>query len=187
MSIESDGTKVPKPLDSPQNPPNFLGLSALQNYGLRIEKWVYDQLVSRGYSPIIPPNFSQEGCDMLIESLCIEVKAARKTKRKFILSDGTIAYRDRWQWFINSTHKTEYVLILVAETSPQKRYVFIVPGSQMGNRQHIQITSHPSKYSGWIAQYRDAWEVIPYLQKKVYLNNGPLYELWERAGESMAA
>lgn len=171
-----NGTNVPHSLDSPNNP---AFLSKSQKFGLKVEQWVIEQLVQRGYSPSIPADFFKEGCDAHVNGLCIEIKAAKRTKRKYVLASGEVKYYWRWQWSVHKTHRGEFALILVADTS-KKRVVFIVPGSQVGDRTHLQITSHPEKYTGWLAQYRDKWSVIDYLAAEVYQGNGPLFEEWDQ-------
>lgn len=172
MSTQSDGTIVPKSLDSPH-------LSRDQLVGLEAERWTFDKLVKLGYSPEMSPDFLQEACDMTVKGLCVEVKVARLTYRKIKLSK-TSKYYPRWQWHIHPTHKGEFALILIADCPKSGRYVFVVPGSQVGSTQHLQLTSHPTKYAGWLAKYRDKWEVIDYLAKQVYHDNGPLFEEWDQ-------
>jgi len=174
MSTQYTGTKVPSTLDSP------LPLSRDQRVGLEAENWVFEQLTQRGYSPIIPPDFFKSACDMHVNGLCVEVKVAKRTKRKQKLANGKVKLRDRWQWFIHPTHpKTEYVLILVADDAKKNRYAFILSGSMVGERSHLQLTSHPEKYNGWMAAYRDKWSMIDFLASQAY-KEYPLFENWDR-------
>ena len=179
MSTQKAGTKVPESLDSPQTDSFSPHLGANQRYGLRIEQWVIEKLTQKGYTPTIPTNFSETACDAWIDGLCIEIKGARRTKRTAVLASGEVKTYYRYQWSISPCHRQEYALILVAETPGRKRICFVVPGSQVGERTHLQITSHPLKYQGWLAQYREKWDVIDYLASQVYRGNGPMFENWE--------
>lgn len=183
MSIESTGTLVPASLDSPPNSFNLPYLSPSQKYGLSVEQWVIAQLTKQGYTPSVPTDFAQTACDAYVNGLCLEIKAAKRTKRYKKLASGEVKAYWRWQWQIHPTHKGEYALILVADTPQKKRFCFIVPGSVAGQRSHIQITSHPLKYQGWLSAYLEKWTVIDYLSQEVYKGNGPLFEQWERGQE----
>lgn len=170
MSTKQDGTSV-------------LGfatathLSATQRFGLQAEEWVFRQLLEQGYTPTMPLDFSQTACDIICNGLCIEVKTARPTFRPGKLANGKTAWYTRWQWMIHPTHQGEFLAILIAETAKGK-YPFIVPGSIIGERTHIQLTSHPENYKGWLAQYLNRWEMVSYLSEQIYQNNGPLFEQW---------
>lgn len=187
MSIENDGTNVLESLDSNQIPIFSNYLSASQKYGLKIEQWVIERLIEKGHSPKVPTDFSETACDAYVSGLCVEIKAAKRTKRFVTLASGEVKAYWRWQWRIHPTHKGEYVLILVADTPQKKRFCFILPGSVVGKRTHLQITSHPMKYTGWMAAYLEKWDVIDYLAGQVYLGNGPLFEQWEGSQGRVAA
>jgi len=187
MSTENTGILVPGSLDSNQIPINSYPLSPHQKYGLKIEQWVIQQLESKGYAPKIPTDFNEKACDAYVNGLCLEIKAARRTKRTRVLASGEVKTYWRYQWSLGNVPRCEFALILVADTPQKKRFCFIVPGSQIGGTTHLQLTSHPLKYSGWLAQYLEKWDVIDYLSSQVYLGNGPLFEQWEREGERVAA
>lgn len=155
-------------------------LSETQQHGLKWERWIANQLIQRGYKPRIPQNYFSDGCDLVLDDLCVEIKAARKTWRKLKLANNEFKYYPRWQWRIHPTmpRDKDWLLVLIAETRA-KPYVYLIPGSQVQERPHIQLTSHPEKFNGWFAMYLERWEVIDYLQGKVYADNGPLFELWE--------
>lgn len=180
MSTHDDGTLVPKNWDSPPNSFSLPHLSTTQRYSLRIENWVVQELEKRGYNVHQPPNFFQKGCDAVVNGLCVQVMAAKRTKRKKVTRAGEIKESWRYQWFLHSVPQGEFILILVADTPQKKRFCFIVPGSQVGSRQHLQLTSHPLKYSGWLAEYLEKWSVIDYLSQEVYKGHGPMFPEWER-------
>lgn len=157
-----------------------------QQTGQNAERWVYEQLVKRGYQPQAPADFFAAAYDMRVKNLCIEVKLANATWRKSRQTDKPKWYR-RWQWNIHPSSKKlncEWLLILIAD-SFKERYVYILPGSAIGDRSQIQITSHPDQYRGWLAQWRDRWDVIDYLSQEAYKDNGPLFHQWkvEEEGE----
>lgn len=187
MSTESTGTLVPGSLDSNQIHINSYPLSPQQRYGLKIEQQVIQELEKRGYEAHVPTNFSQKACDAVVRGLCVEIKGAKRTKRTRVLSSGEVKSYWRYQWSLDQRPEGEFVLILVADTPQKKRFHFIVPGSQIGDRTHIQITSHPLKYQGWLSEYLEKWDVIDYLAGQIYLSNGPMFAEWERAGERVAA
>lgn len=187
MSTHKPGTLVPERLDSNQIPIFSNYLSASQKYGLKIEQWLIEELEKRGYSPKVPTNFAQTACDAYVNGLCIEIKAAKRTRRFKKLASGEVKAYYRWQWNIHPTHKGEYALILVADTPQKKRFCFILPGSVVGTRTHLQITSHPIKYTGWMSAYLEKWDVIDYLAREVYKGYGPLFQQWEGSQAREAA
>ena len=145
------------------------------------ERWVYDQLVKRGYECIFMPS-DCENCDILVigdngRRLPVEVKFARPTTRKG-------RKQPRWQFQIHETAQkmySDWVLILVCQDSNKIRYPFIIPGQLVSERPHVQITSHPRVYSGWMSKYLDRWDVIDYLLGQEYRNGGLLLEQLEAA------
>lgn len=187
MSTQEASTKVLEGLDSNQTLINSFPLSPQQRYGLKIEQSVIRELEKRGYEPHVPTNFSQKACDAVVRGLCVEIKGARRTKRTRVLSSGEVKTYWRYQWSLDQRPDGEFVLILVADTPQKKRFHFIVPGSQVGDRTQIQITSHPLKYQGWLSEYLEKWTVIDYLAGQIYLCNGPMFAEWEREGERVAA
>jgi len=146
-----------------------------QIFGHAGERWAFDQLVDRGYHPRFDPDFYAPGRDIVVDGLPVEVKIARPTQQPV-----RGKFRKRWQWFIHpTTHQIgEYALILIAEDSTGKRHAYIVPGSAVGTRTQIQLTSHPDKYRGWIAKFKNRWDTIEYLAREVYANQGPLFDEW---------
>lgn len=164
--------------------------SQTQIIGFNGEQWVLDQLAARGYDVRFDPDFRNEGYDLVVNGLPTEVKFAHPTKRKrtTINRAGVVneLWYDRWQWHIHPTsHRlTDWLLILVAEDRQEDKYPFIVPGGVVLDRVHIQLTSHPTKYNGWLAQFLNQWQMIDYLANGVYRNGGPLFYEWS---ERMAA
>lgn len=148
-------------------------MSPEQRTGLVEEAWVYRKLIEQGYSPTQDPDFFDKSHDMRIKGLPVEVKIAHPTTR---IVDGK-PYT-RWQFSIHPTTtaiRGEWCAVLVAQDRAGIKYPFIVPGSHIGDRSHLQITSHPSKYRGWLAEYKDRWDLIDFLVDEVYTDGGPLF------------
>lgn len=154
-----------------------------QRTGLNGEQWLVDKLTDMGYDVKFDPDFYREGYDCLVNGLPTEIKTANPTrrKRKWKNRIGVVFenWYDRWQFHIHPTsHRlTDWLLILIADDGQQK-YVYIVPGGVVLDRTHIQITSHPTKYNGWLAQFLNQWQMIDYLANGVYRNGGPLFHEW---------
>ena len=147
--------------------------SPTQQVGYQAELWVFDQLRNRGHKPHFT-DWTTPNCDIIVAGLPIEVKIARPTYRSATLTP-------RWQFFIHPTAQQmtgEWAAILVAQDFDMVRYPFIVPGSMFKTRTHVQLTSHPTKYRGWLAKFLERWDVIEYLSKETYQNNGPLFDQW---------
>lgn len=150
--------------------------SQSQAIGHRAERLVYMELQARNYHPQYYPNFNQEGCDLRVNGLPVEVKFAHKTRR---YCKGKRYHR--WQWCIHPTSQKihgDWLLILVAQTRPLENWFYVLPGSVAGDRTQIQLTSHPKKYSGWLSEWLNRWDVITYLSNGVYQNGGPLFHQW---------
>lgn len=151
-------------------------LSKTQKIGWSGEDWFVNQAVARGYKPELL-RWESENCDLKINGLPIEVKFAHPTYR-FTCKKRRV----RWQWRVHPTafHMAgDWALVLIAQDSRRSRHLYIMPGSVLQGREHIQLTSHPDKYRGWINQWKDRWDVIDFLSTEAYKNNGPLLEQWE--------
>jgi len=157
--------------------------SHTQKFGIEGDRWIIEQLEARGYDVKFDPDFFREGFDYVVNGLPTEGKIANATRRTRTWTNrsGLVQERvyHRWQWMVHHTsHQlTDWLLILVADDG-QDRYPFIVPGGVLLDRNNIQITSHPTKYKGWLAQWLNRWEIIDYLANGVYRNGGPLFEQW---------
>lgn len=159
--------------------------SPSQVVGFGGEEWVFGKLQDKGYDPHWS-EWDADCCDMTVRGLPVEVKFARPTSRLIKSGQGRKPYR-RWQWFIHPTSQDiqgEWVLVLLAEDGLGHIYPFILPGSLVGHRTQIQITSHPDLYRGWMAQYLNRWDLIDYLAGEVYQDNGPLFDNWD-SGEAV--
>lgn len=146
-----------------------------QKFGIVGERWVYEQLRRRGHNPRFIKDFFNSGCDLLIDDLPVEVKSARLTLRKY---RGRLY--PRWQWCIKPTshQKSEWLLVALAHVGKQI-VPYLVPGSLVAARPHLQLTSPPDRYRGWLAAFREEWDMVEYLAHKLY-QNGPPYQKWKR-------
>ena len=160
----------------------MIRFSQTQQFGNVGEAWVQEQLSDRGYDFEVPADYQSRSCDVIVEGLCVEVKIARKTLRRIYRKDGSYRLHTRWQWHIKNTipEDRETLFILIAVDREGYKYPFIVPGSVINEHRHISITSHPSEYCGWLAQYLNRWDMVEYLINGVYQNGGPLFHELER-------
>jgi len=155
-------------------------MTPLQNFGVAGERWVYNKAKSLGYTVKWINNFNEPCHDLTINGLPVEVKTANKTYRLRTLSTGSIKQYQRWQWHISDTadkHKGDYGLVLLAKDRGEF-YPFILPGSAVNDRPHLQLTSHPLVYSGWMSQWLNRWEILTYLANGIYQDNGPMFQEW---------
>jgi len=132
------------------------------------ERMAFKELHRRGYNALMIEDFWTPNADLKINHLPVEVKIAYPTYRK-PHPDGP--WRPRWQFHISPTaaHMVgEWLLILIAVDSSGHSHWYIIPGSVVSGRQHLQITSHPDLYSGWMSYYRGKWEIIDPLCKQDY-------------------
>lgn len=143
--------------------------SANQKTGLAGEVYAARQLVKRGYSVRVPPDFNQPAVDLKINDvLPVEVKLSnRRTRRK-----GEKVY-PKWQWKTGSIDTADRVLILIADDGEEK-HLFILPGALMAHRSSFEINSHPDVYRGMLAAFRDNWDVVDFLLEQRYRDNGQL-------------
>jgi len=158
----------------------MFGYSRSQAVGYRAEQWIGEQLEARGYHVKFDPDWFNKGFDLTINGIPCEVKFANRTDRFYRNQAGLQVVYPRWQFCICPTShhmQNDWLLILIAQAG-YERYIYIVPGALVNNRTHIQLTQHPLKYRGWIAQYLNRFELIDYLANKVYQNGGPLFTEW---------
>lgn len=153
-------------------------LSQSQIIGLQGEQWAYEQLRKRGHPVKMVADFTTQNCDLKIRDLPIEVKLAWPTMRRH---HGKLKWR--WQFRIHPTSQQmecDWLLILIARDYNGFTYPYILPGGLLLERQHIQITSHPAKFRGWLSYWLNRWSVVDYLLKKAYRDGGLMYHHWER-------
>jgi len=160
-----------------------------QKQGIVGERWAYEQLVKRGWPVKQMPYFGNQAYDLKIHNLPIEVKYARTTYRRK-QRQGLTIYAARWQWFVHPSYEQlndrDWVLILIAEDQKKIKYPYILPGNILEGRNHLQITSHPKQYKGWLDDWRGEWGIIEFLTQKTYLDDGPTYHQW-KAGQRIVA
>lgn len=147
-------------------------MSPNQITGFNAEAWTFNQLHRLNYEVSFPPDWKRFGYDLKVGSLPIEVKVANVTTRRN-------KYR-RWQWHIHPTTfqmAGDYALVLIAIYNGEF-WPYIIPGSMVNDRTHIQLTSPPPVYAGWLAPFLNRWEIIDYLNNGVYRNGGPLFWQW---------
>lgn len=152
-------------------------LSKTQTTGLYGEQWAYEQLQRRGHPVKMVSDFKCQNCDLRIRDLPIEVKFAYPTMRRH---HGKLKWR--WQFFIHPTSQQmqqDWLLILIASDYNGFKYPYILPGHMLQGRNHVQITSHPAKFRGWLSYWLNRWSIVDYLLKKVYRHGGLLYHEWE--------
>lgn len=141
-------------------------MSPNQQTGLKWEMYIARQLKARGYAVKMGRNFTEKSVDMRANGLPIEVKFANPTWRK----QGEKSYR-RWQWHIADTRHLyagkDWALVLIA-AADGKLFHYVVPGGLAVSRPHIQITSHPAMYAGWVSDWHEQWEVIHFLSQRLY-------------------
>ncbi|NJN97909.1 MAG: hypothetical protein HC875_29460 [Anaerolineales bacterium] len=160
-----------------------------ERQGMVGEWYVYQQLVKRGWSVKMMADFYHKNCDMKVGQLPIEVKYAKTTYRKK-QRQGLNIYVARWQWFVHSSaqemNDRDWVLVLIAEDQKKIKHPYILPGNLLDGRNHLQITSHPNKYTGWLNDWKGEWQVIEFLMQQSYLDNGPTYHQWKQGQRIVA-
>lgn len=154
-----------------------------QQLGNISEKFILQELARRGYTVKLSPNFYDKNTDLVIGDLPIEVKFAHKTYRYKTLADGSKKRYPRWQWNIHPTAGLmdgDWVLILVAKDAAGHQHIYVVPGGLVGDRPHIQLTSHPDIYRGWLSEWKNRFDVIDYLAGEEYRAE-PVFTRWGTA------
>lgn len=151
-----------------------------QRIGQAAQEWAIVKLQQQGYD-VLAADFHNEGFDLQVDHLPIEIKFAHPTQRYRINTSGFKVGYDRWQWNIHDTSHNinrDWCLILIAQDYDMVRFPFILPGGLVGNRNQIQITRHPNLYRGWLKPWLNRWEIITYLLDGTYQDGGPLFKGW---------
>lgn len=121
-----------------------------QKFGLLAENYVTQWLQDHHIDVYQPIDFSSPH-DALIEGFIpIETKASRAYEQ----NNGRGTKRLRWQFCLDKPLPDHGLVILACYTSDDI-YLFFVPTWFLKLRQtrSLTITSHPSKYTGWLAQF----------------------------------
>lgn len=150
-------------------------LTKAQFVGLCGERWVCGQIEQLGLRCRMLPDFMEPGADLIVEDrLQVEVKYARQTSRRRIdRQTGAVYVYDRWQWNLQTFDgMNAKVLILVAE-SGGACYPFILPAWMMIDRGNFQITSHPTRYRGILADFLENWGVLLFILERGWERGEP--------------
>lgn len=150
-------------------------MSRKQWIGLCGERWVAGQIEQMGLRCRLLPDYMQAGADLIVEErLLVEVKIARPTIRKVRNKSGTISVSTRWQWDVSSVKcLAATVLILVAEDHDRICHPYVLPAWIMADRSQFQITSHPIKYTGLLADFLYNWDVLKFILRKGWNRGEP--------------
>lgn len=134
-------------------------LSDTQRFGTLIENWACDQLAKRGWHVRLMPDFF-ESFDILLDGfLPVEVKGAKPyeqwTGKRF---------RTRWQWDLKrglNPATQDFLYILVSVDQAGELFPFLVPSAwTVGRGKTPALTSHPTRYGGWLADGLNAWSHV---------------------------
>jgi hypothetical protein len=134
------------------------GFSERQKFGLVGEKWAVNQLKRRGYDARLISSFFAN-FDILIDGLLLcEVKLSRfylRTVRKGY-------YRPTWHFDVGRVPgNVDSLIILICEDEKGQWWPYIVPSWFLLGRSSVAITSHPSKYKGFLAKCLKNWSYVP--------------------------
>lgn len=135
-------------------------LTEKQRFGLKGELWVFEQIQLRDYEAILVSDFFND-IDLIIGGMLkVEVKSARRKQHKYQAKAKT--GRKRYQFNLQGLSSKEEILVVCVCVTEDEKIAFCIPSTLftgMGRR-GLYITSHPAKYSGWAAAFREKWEVI---------------------------
>jgi hypothetical protein len=120
-------------------------LSKQQQLGLFGEEWCLSNLFN-GFDCYCPVNFNY-GYDFLLEGVMpVEIKTSSEITKK---RAGRI--RTRYAFDIGDVFHPHGLTILLCLNSDI--FPFIVPNWFIAYRTHIEITSHPTVYQGWLKPF----------------------------------
>lgn len=154
-------------------------MSPNQITGQKWEMYAAQQLRARGYKVKMHPDFNQPSHDLTTNGLVTEVKYASATYRRYTLKSGQVVKYPRWQWRFSPVRRDEDWIVVLIANDGDRLFHFIVPGQLINDRLHIQITSHPGLYTGWLSNWLEQWELVHFLAEKLYKGKGTLtYQDW---------
>lgn len=145
------------------------GLSERQNFGFMAEMWVHNVLLKKGYQSKLIADFNADS-DILIDGCChCEVKISRPTMRR--VRPGY--YRPVWNFDLSRMPRgRDSVVILVCQDRFGDWYPFIAPSWYFFRRYRVNITSHPTRYRGYLADCLNCWgnvaDVLARVPKNTY-------------------
>lgn len=153
FAIDTSYQSKPRPRKAPMLA-NFLCFNAKQSKHYDIghfgEKLAIAMFHDAGYHARKP---SYHGCDLAVtdpitgEHFSVEVKTANRTE-----------CRKSWQFCLNKaknttlSHSAYILLILIAEKTV---FTYLIPSAFFGKTKQFTISSHPDKYRGKAAPFRN--------------------------------
>jgi len=144
------------------------GLGEAQRFGFMAEVWALNVLLSRGYEAKLINDFNADS-DILIDGVChCEVKISRCYRR--CVRAGY--YRPCWQFDLSRMPRhRDSVVILVCQDALGDWYPFIAPSWYFFGRCRVNITSHPTKYKGYLADCLNCWGNVADVLARVSINS----------------
>lgn len=128
-----------------------------QKFGLRGELWAKDQLEALGYDVRLISDFFN--CyDLIIDDfLPVEVKISRQRRR--YIRPGY--HRPNYSFDVSRIPQDQdSVVILICQDETQALWPYIMPSWFVVDKTRVNITSHPTVFSGRYAGYCHLWCVV---------------------------
>ena len=146
-----------------------------QGKGFEGEVWVKEQLEEMGYEVQMHPDFNAKACDLIVNgSLVVEVKKSSENTRSYTTADGKKRYYPWWQANVTKFDYEDRVVVFIAEEKNGLRHPYIMPGAIPSQRTSIALSSHPDRYTGYLAAFRENWAIVGHMLKQAYKNAGQM-------------
>lgn len=150
-------------------------MSENQAKGFEAEKWVKRHLESLGYEVEMPPDFFEEACDLIVNgSLVVEVRESCERTRSYTTKNGEKRFYPWWQTNTTNIDTSDRVLVFIAKDKNGIRHPYVMPGAIAGQKTSIALSSHPDRYKGYLAKFRECWDTVGYMLNKAYQDAGQM-------------
>jgi hypothetical protein len=145
-------------------------VSPEQEYGLSAEYWVAEQLQQKGYDANIISSYFAHYDIVVNGMLAVEVKISRQKIR--YVRHGY--YRPVYWFDVARVPKyVDSVVITICDDN-DTWYPYVIPSWRLFGKSSLNITSHPTQYSGYVSCYLDKWHIIDLVLHRLAVKNGQL-------------
>lgn len=157
----------------------MMWMSENQRYGFQAEEWVLGKFEAYDYEARLTSTWTDR-LDIIVEGVMpVEVRV----RRQYMRTVRTGYYRPSWMFKANYASlpffvtKKDMLFVLICEDNEGKWHPFFIPSWEIGSRRCVSITSHPDKYGGRWADFRDDWSQVDCVLERCQRAASQL-ELW---------
>jgi hypothetical protein len=142
-----------------------------QRFGLMAEKWVVSELTKRGYEARLISMFTADSDILISGGVTVEVKISHCLQR--YVRPGYARPYFGFDLARLPRHR-DSIVVLICQDVHRDWYPFIAPSWYFFGRYRVNITSHPTKYRGYLSDCLNRWDNVANVLARAQKNSPQL-------------